>query len=166
MELRVREIGNSIELITSEEIVAAGVTNVDEILRGRIQGLTMTGSTGTPGVGANINIRGLTSINGRTSPLIYVDGIRVGSENGACEDAGTDGGAVTVLGSISPEDIERIEVIKAVAPAAGALDEIRGQQQQMRVVEIEVPGEQLCDLRRLVMVAVVGKRIVPGRDEQ
>jgi TonB-dependent SusC/RagA subfamily outer membrane receptor len=110
-----REVGNSIELITSEEIAAAGVSSVDEVLRGRIQGLTVTGGDGSPGVGSNINIRGLTSINGRTSPLIYVDGVRVGTENGAFEDAGVDDGAVTVLGSISPQDIERIEVIKGAA---------------------------------------------------
>jgi len=110
-----REVGNSIDLITAEDIEAAGVTSVEEILRGRIQGLTVTGSNATPGTGSELNIRGLTSINGRTSPLIYVDGVRVGSETGAFEDAGGDGGAASVLQSISPQDIERIEVIKGAA---------------------------------------------------
>jgi len=110
-----REVGNSIDLITSADIEASGVTSVEEILRGRIQGLTVTGSSATPGAGSELNIRGLTSINGRTSPLIYVDGVRVGSENGSFEDAATDGGAVSVLQSISPQDIERIEVIKGAA---------------------------------------------------
>jgi TonB-dependent SusC/RagA subfamily outer membrane receptor len=110
-----REVGNSIDLITSADIEAQGVTSVEEILRGRIQGLTISGTNATPGAGAEINIRGVTSINGRTTPLIYVDGARVGSENGSFEDAGLGTGAATVLQSISPNDIERIEVIKGAA---------------------------------------------------
>ncbi len=110
-----REIGNSIELITAEEISSSGVTTVDEILRGKVQGLTVSGGGGSPGVGSEINIRGLTSINGRTSPLIYVDGVRVGSEDGAYDTSGGSDGVVTVLGAISPQDIERIEVIKGAA---------------------------------------------------
>jgi len=110
-----REVGNSIDLITSEDIEAAGVTSVEEILRGRIQGLSVQGSVATPGVGSEINIRGLTSINGRNSPLIYVDGTRVGSENGAFDGSGSGTGAATVLQSIQPQDIERIEVIKGSA---------------------------------------------------
>jgi TonB-linked SusC/RagA family outer membrane protein len=110
-----REVGNSIDLITAEDIETSGVTSVEEILRGRIQGLSISGSSATPGSGQEINIRGLTSINGRTSPLIYVDGTRVGSENGAFEDAGLATGAATVLQSISVQDIERIEVIKGSA---------------------------------------------------
>jgi TonB-linked SusC/RagA family outer membrane protein len=113
-----REVGNSIDLITSEDIEATGVSSVDEILRGRIQGLTVTGSLAQPGTGSNINIRGLTSINGRTAPLIFIDGVRVGTESGAFEAAAGDGGAATVLGSISPQDIERIEVIKGAAASS------------------------------------------------
>jgi len=110
-----REVGNSIDLITAEDIEASGVTSVEEILRGRIQGLTISGSNASPGVGAEINIRGLTSINGRSTPLIYVNGTRVGSENGAFTDENDQTGAATVLQSISPADIERIEVIKGSA---------------------------------------------------
>lgn len=110
-----REVGNSIDLVTAEDIEASGASTIEEVLRGQIQGLTLQGSVATPGVGAEINIRGLTSINGRTSPLIYVDGTRVGSENGSFEDAGLATGAATVLQSISVQDIERIEVIKGSA---------------------------------------------------
>ncbi len=110
-----REVGNSIDLITAEDIEASGVTSVEEILRGRIQGLSISGASAQPGVGSELNIRGLTSINGRSSPLIYVDGTRVGSEDGAFDSSASGQGAVTVLQSISPQDIERIEVIKGSA---------------------------------------------------
>lgn len=110
-----REIGNSIDLITSADIEASGASNVEDILRGRIQGLQVAGSNATPGVGAELNIRGLTSINGRRSPLIYVDGVRVGTEDGAFDPSTGETGVMTALGSISPQDIERIEVIKGAA---------------------------------------------------
>ena len=51
-----REVGNSIELITAEEIAASGLSSVDDILRGKVQGLTVTGGGGGPGIGGNINI--------------------------------------------------------------------------------------------------------------
>jgi len=113
-----REVGNSIDLITAEDIEASGVTNVEDILRGRIQGLTIQGSSATPGAGSNINIRGITSINGRTTPLIYLDGVRIGNETGTFDGTRSDGGAATVLNSISPQDIERIEVIKGAAASS------------------------------------------------
>lgn len=109
-----REVGNSIALITSEDIEAAGVTSVDDILRGKALGLTVQGSGGQAGAGSQINIRGLTSLNGRNRPLIYIDGVRL-NDRGAYENA-TEGDAhATVLNSIDPQTIDRIEIIKGAA---------------------------------------------------
>lgn len=114
-----RELGNSISLITSEEIEASGATNVDGILRGRAAGVTIQGNTGVAGAGSQILLRGPSSINGRNRPLIYVDGVRL-NDRGAYETGSTfatGGQAATVLNSIDPEDIERVEVVKGAAAA-------------------------------------------------
>ncbi len=112
-----REIGNSVSLITSEEIEAAGVVNIDDVLRGKAPGMTVQGTTGVAGAGSQILLRGLSSINGRNRPLIYVDGVRM-NDRGAYESSGSTGGqAATVLNSINPQDIDRIEIIKGAAAA-------------------------------------------------
>ena len=109
-----REVGNSIALITSEEIEAAGIVAIDDILRGKALGLTVQGSSGMAGAGSQILVRGLASLNGRNRPLIYIDGIRM-NDRGAYEGSLESDQAATVLNSINPQDIDRIEIIKGAA---------------------------------------------------
>ena len=115
-----REIGNSIALITAEQIETAGAANFEDILRGRALGLSVMGSPGQVGAGGDILLRGVNSVNNLNQPLIYIDGVRMPS--GLPE--GNTGGAnpseqATFLGSLNPSDIERIEIIKG--PAASTL---------------------------------------------
>ncbi len=110
-----REIGNSISLITSEDIELSGAVDLDEILRGKAPGLSIQGQTAVPGAGSQILIRGISSIEGRNRPLIYLDGIRI-NDRGAYEGGGSTGGqSASILNSIDPQDIERIEIIKGAA---------------------------------------------------
>lgn len=109
-----REIGNSIALITSEDIEAAGIVSIDDILRGKALGLTVQGSSGMAGAGSQILIRGLASINGRNRPLIYLDGIRL-NDRGAYETSLESDQAATILNSLNTQDIDRIEIIKGAA---------------------------------------------------
>jgi len=108
-----REVGNSISLITAEQIEALPVTNVADILRGRTLGVTVTGSPSQPGAGSNLTIRGINSLNGRNDPLIYIDGVRM--FEGQYETGSGNAQGATSLGGIDPRDIERIEVIKGAA---------------------------------------------------
>ena len=113
-----REVGNSISLVTSDELLYAGAINLEDALRGRALGVSVTGSSGTAGAGSDILLRGTNSVNGRNRPLIYVDGVRMPA--GTFEDAtGESQEHATFLGSIREEDIDRIEIIKG--PAASSL---------------------------------------------
>ncbi len=117
---RQREIGNSIAVISSQQIEAMNPGNIDDILRGNAPGVTVQGQTGTAGAGSQVLLRGLGSIEGRNRPLIYVDGIRL-NDRGAYESGstatGNTGQAATVLNSIDPADIDRVEIIKGAAAA-------------------------------------------------
>ncbi len=113
-----REVGNSISLVTSDELLYAGAINLEDALRGRALGVSITGASGTAGAGSDILLRGTNSVNGRNRPLIYVDGVRM--PTGTLEDASGEAQEhATFLGSIREEDIERIEIIKG--PAASSL---------------------------------------------
>lgn len=107
-----REVGNSVALITSETIEAAGAVSIDDILRGGGVGLSIQGSSGVAGAGSQMMLRGLSSLNGRTRPLIGIDSVRM-NDRGACESGGSTGGqAATVPNSMRSDakdpDIEII----------------------------------------------------------
>lgn len=114
-EVRAREVGNALDAVTSREIENLPVTNAENILGGRIPGLTVLQGNGQPGAGSTVRIRGQTTVSSTTDPLIYVDGIRIFHET-----VGTQGGArvgLSPLQDIAAEDIERIEVIKGASAA-------------------------------------------------
>ena len=76
---------------------------IEEALQGRTSGVTIAASSGSPGAGSSIYIRGVTSINGST-PLFVVDGVPV-----------PNGGGIDYL---NPGDILSVEVLKDAASGA------------------------------------------------
>jgi TonB-linked SusC/RagA family outer membrane protein len=114
-EVRAREVGNALDAVTSRELENIPVTNAENILGGRIPGLTVLQGNGQPGAGNTVRIRAQTTVSSTTDPLVYVDGIRIYHET-----VGTQGGArlgLSPLQDIAAEDIERIEVIKGASAA-------------------------------------------------
>ncbi|HEY2025851.1 MAG TPA: TonB-dependent receptor, partial [Gemmatimonadaceae bacterium] len=89
----------------------------------RAPGVTILQTTGRLGAGPSIEIRGRSSIGLATSPLIYVDGVRVNNAtaSGPIAPSGRLGGQGSNVGGrlndINPEDIESIEIIKGPAAA-------------------------------------------------
>lgn len=112
-DVRRKEIGNSMEAITSAQIQNAPVTNTQTILQGRTPGVTVMGAGGQPGSGSTVKIRGTNSVSQDTEPLIYVDGIRI--FNLPTRAGWKSRTGVNPLQDIAAEDIERIEVVKGAA---------------------------------------------------
>ena len=114
-EVRAREVGNALDAVTSRELESIPVTNAENILAGRVPGLTVLQGNGQPGAGTTVRVRAQTTVSATMDPLIYVDGIRIFHET-----VGTQGGArlgLSPLQDIAAEDIERIEVIKGASAA-------------------------------------------------
>jgi TonB-dependent starch-binding outer membrane protein SusC len=126
-----RTLGNAITTIDAEELTQKVVnTNVTELLQATAPGVTVMRSSGTPGTGGTIRIRGVGSLTGAVSPVVYVDGVRIHSgvagnfrnswESPAPMLARSGGGQDAFsLDMIDPDEIESIEVIKG--PAAATL---------------------------------------------
>lgn len=112
-EVRNREIGNALDAITSRQIENVPVTNPENILSGRIPGVTVFNASGAPGTGGTVRIRGQTTASQAPEPLIYIDGVRV--YNQPISIGGAARGAITPLQDIAAEDIERVEVIKGAS---------------------------------------------------
>lgn len=112
-EVRAREVGNALDAITSRQIETVPVTNPENILSGRIPGVTVSLPSGSPGFGGTVRIRGQTTASQAPEPLIYIDGVRV--YNQPISIGGAARGAISPLQDIAAEDIERVEVIKGAS---------------------------------------------------
>lgn len=112
-EVRAREVGNSLDAITSRDIENMPVTNTENILGGRVPGVTVTQAGGQPGSGGTIRIRGQSTASQTTEPLIYIDGVRV--YNLPMSGGGESRVSFSPLQDIAAEDIERVEVIKGAS---------------------------------------------------
>ncbi|MCH7855900.1 MAG: TonB-dependent receptor plug domain-containing protein, partial [Gemmatimonadetes bacterium] len=92
-------------------------TPMQQMLAARAPGLDFTRSSADGEPGSAVRIRGFSDILINNQPLIYVDGIRIGTSFGDAGDSGASGGSA--LDHINPDDIESIEIIKG--PAAETL---------------------------------------------
>ncbi|WP_116788561.1 SusC/RagA family TonB-linked outer membrane protein [Flavobacterium psychrotrophum] len=109
-----KESTGSIARITSRDIETQPVTNVLATLQGRMAGVNVVQTTGTPGGGFDIQIRGLNSLrSGGNSPLYIIDGVPYSSEPiGSASTATVLPTQPSPLNSINPEQIASIEVLK------------------------------------------------------
>ncbi|MBR0173896.1 MAG: TonB-dependent receptor plug domain-containing protein, partial [Bacteroidales bacterium] len=95
------EITTAVSRVKSEDFIKGGVTSPLSLLQGKVAGLGMSVTSGDPGASPSISFRGISTLAASTSPLIVIDGIAGGN-----------------LNSISPEDIESIDVLKDGSAAA------------------------------------------------
>jgi len=110
-----REVGNSITTINATDLPDRP-TSVMDLLTGMAPGVDVVPQAGgETGQGSNIQIRGVNSINGSSSPIIVIDGIRIMSSRLP----GVASNTPSPLDQINPNDIERVEVISG--PAASTL---------------------------------------------
>ena len=89
--------------ISAETIENRPNASFVQTLSGQVAGLNITTASGQPGAASNINLRGVTSINGNTQPLFIIDGAPVDESN---------------FRSLNPQDIASISVLKDAGATA------------------------------------------------
>ncbi len=97
------------------------VTSPEQLLQGRVSGVSITQNNGEPGGAINIRIRGTSSVVGSSNPLFVVDGIPLTDENSTAgsNGSGLGGGAArNPLNFLNPEDIASMDVLKDAAATA------------------------------------------------
>lgn len=109
-----KERTGSISKISSKDIEKQPVTNVLAAMQGRMAGVDITQTTGVPGGGFDIRIRGLNSLRSSgNAPLYVIDGVPFASDAiGDSQTSSTLPTATSPLNSINPSDIESIEILK------------------------------------------------------
>ncbi|BDD09094.1 SusC/RagA family TonB-linked outer membrane protein [Fulvitalea axinellae] len=114
-----KDRATSIAQVKLEDLSPMGATSVSEMLQGGISGVDITMVSGDPGAGAQIRIRGTSTITGDREPLIILDGMPYDVEiDNNFDFNAADQRDFGALLSIPPSDIESIEILKDAASAA------------------------------------------------
>lgn len=104
------DLTGAVDLITSKDFNKGPIISAQQLIAGKIAGVSVTSGGGAPGEGQSIIIRGLGSLSLSSSPLIVLDGLPL--------DGGGIGGARNPLNMINPNDIESIVVLKDASATA------------------------------------------------
>ncbi|MFA6945486.1 MAG: TonB-dependent receptor [Pedobacter sp.] len=96
------DLTGSVVSVTSKDIKDQAFSNINQALQGKVAGVTFTSTSGDPGEGVNVRIRGLNTF-GSSGPLYVVDGMPMEAAD---------------INSINPNDIESTTVLKDGSAAA------------------------------------------------
>ena len=109
-------------IVSGKEVQDAPVSNVEELLQGKVAGLNIQNNTGAPGMRGSVQIRGLSTLNVTgsgnesflqpTSPLYVIDGVPMDADKASEFGFQQQGPGVSPLSLIPQEDIASIEVLK------------------------------------------------------
>jgi TonB-linked SusC/RagA family outer membrane protein len=110
------EVGTNTGFINVGDLNKGPITQMSDVLQGRVAGVNLQNAAGTAGASQKIRIRGANSLSLSNEPLLYLDGIRISNGKGGISLGGQD---YSRLNDINPEEIENVEILKG--PAASAI---------------------------------------------
>lgn len=99
--MRKSDLTGSISTVTSEDLAKGTLSSTEQVLQGKVAGLTVVQGTGDPSSGASLRLRGGTSLTASNNPLIVIDGI-----------PGVD------INQVQPDDIASIDILKDASATA------------------------------------------------
>ena len=107
---RKKELTGSVATVTAKDFQRGSITTPEQLIAGKVAGVSVTSNGGSPGAGSVIRIRGGASLNASNDPLIVIDGIPLSGNNIY--------GTSNTLSLINPNDIESFTVLKDAAATA------------------------------------------------
>ena len=116
-------------VIESKDLNRVRAATLDEAMVGKLAGANLQANSGAPGGGAQLRLRGISTINGQNSPLFVIDGVvisNIATSSGVNAITGAAGGGnpsnqdnpVNRVSDLNPADIENVEVLKGASAAA------------------------------------------------
>ncbi len=117
----VKDATGSVTAVTSEDFNQGVINSPEQLIQGKTAGVQISQSTGEPGAGIDIRIRGAASVRSNNNPLFVVDGIPLSGGNTSAEssDAGLgSNSAKNPLSFLNPNDIESISILKDASASA------------------------------------------------
>ncbi|MBF6628079.1 MAG: carboxypeptidase-like regulatory domain-containing protein, partial [Proteiniphilum sp.] len=94
------DVTSAISSVKAEDFTVGKIGDAADLIKGKIAGLTISKGSGDPNHGSTIRLRGVISLEGSSTPLVLIDGIEGN------------------LGTVAPENIASIDVLKDASAAA------------------------------------------------
>ncbi|MCM1178307.1 MAG: SusC/RagA family TonB-linked outer membrane protein [Clostridium sp.] len=117
-----RMSASSVASISGADVLQSNAISIDNMLQGKIPGMTVVGSSSTPGAATKIRIRGTSTISGNREPLWVVDGVILDDPVSISTEELNDLDNVNLIGNaisgLNPMDIEKIDVLKDASATA------------------------------------------------
>ncbi|MEO0046854.1 MAG: hypothetical protein RL705_2045, partial [Bacteroidota bacterium] len=105
-----KDATGSVALLAAKDFNRGVNVSADNLLNGRIAGVSINAGGGAPGTGATIRIRGGASLNASNDPLIIIDGLPIENSTGT--------GSTSILSSLNPSTIESMSILKDASATA------------------------------------------------
>ena len=103
--VRKRDLTTAVSTVSTDDMKLRPVTEASGFIQGKVAGVTVQQTSGLPGSGMTVRVRGASSIASSNDPLYVVDGVPVGTGNYA-------------IAYLSPQDIETMQILKDASSAA------------------------------------------------
>lgn len=94
-----KEVTGSVQTVNSKDLKDIPVSSINQKLQGRLAGVQINQTTGKPGQGMSVRIRGQLSVSGGSDPLYVIDGFPITGS----------------IGALNPDEIEDITILKDAA---------------------------------------------------
>jgi iron complex outermembrane receptor protein len=108
---RKTDLTGSISSVSAKDFNGGLVNSPAQLINGKVPGVTIISSSGSPSSGSTIRIRGGASLNASNDPLIVLDGVPL-------EAGGISGNSGNFLSMINPADIENMTILKDASSTA------------------------------------------------
>ncbi|WP_345952816.1 SusC/RagA family TonB-linked outer membrane protein [Mucilaginibacter sp. PAMB04168] len=119
LQIDQRNSTTAVAKLSAKDIEELSASSIDQAIQGRLPGVDIAANSGDPGAGMQIRIRGTSTINGSTNPLIVLDGMPYETNIPSDFNFGTaDEQGYASLLNIAPSDIQDISVLKDAAATA------------------------------------------------
>jgi iron complex outermembrane receptor protein len=107
---RKKDLSGAITNVTAKDFQKGVITTPEQLIAGKVAGVSVISNSGAPGSGSTIRIRGGVSLSASNDPLIVIDGVPISNSSIS--------GAANPLSLVNPNDIESFSVLKDASAAA------------------------------------------------
>ncbi|HEA21025.1 MAG TPA: SusC/RagA family TonB-linked outer membrane protein [Pricia antarctica] len=117
----IKDATGAVSAVQSEDFNKGIISSPEQLIQGKTAGVQISQSSGEPGAGISLRIRGTASVRGNNSPLFVVDGVPVSNESVSADgsDVGVgSSGSKNPLNFLNPNDIESMSILKDASATA------------------------------------------------